>query len=241
MTVLVDCFETPLYTLAEAARYLGVPVSTFATWARGYVRRPPLRPEVLGDAIVTAAPARAKGDASVPFVGLAEGLVLAAIRRSGVPLQRIRPALSRLRDELGIEHVLASKALYTDGAELLYDFAEQAGDTPEARGARELVVVRHGQHVFSEVVDEYLKRVTFADDGYAQVIQLPQYRRAEVVADPRKGFGQPTFVRGGARLEDVLGSFHAGEDLDVVAREYGVPPTELEDAIRVASLQAFAA
>jgi len=34
-------FETPLYTAAEAARFLDVPVSTFATWAKGYVRRPP--------------------------------------------------------------------------------------------------------------------------------------------------------------------------------------------------------
>jgi hypothetical protein len=31
-------------------------------------------------------------------------------------------------------------SLYTDGAEALYDFAERAGDTPEARSARELVV-----------------------------------------------------------------------------------------------------
>jgi hypothetical protein len=63
----------------------------------------------------------------VPFVGLAEGMMLAAIRQAGVPLQRIRPALVRLSEELGIEHALASRALYTDGAEVLYDFAESQG------------------------------------------------------------------------------------------------------------------
>ena len=163
MTETVDRFGVPLYSVSEAARYLGVPTSTVATWAHGYVRRPTdSRSEVTGDAIVTTLPVRTKGEASIPFVGLAEGLVLAAIRRSGVPLQRIRPALSRLSEEFGLEHVLASKYLYTDGAEVLYDYAEREGDTPEARSARQLVVVRKGQHVFNEVVDDYLHRVQFA-------------------------------------------------------------------------------
>jgi Putative DNA-binding HTH domain len=40
----------------------------------------------------------------IPFIGLAEGLVLAATRRSGVPLQRIRPALERLEEEFGLAY-----------------------------------------------------------------------------------------------------------------------------------------
>ena len=233
-----DRFSTPLYTVSEASHYLGVPDSTFRTWAKGSVRHFPQRRDVRGEPVVTTVEAESPRSASVPFVGLAEGLVLAAIRRSGVPLQRIRPALDLLRDELGIDHVLASKSLYTDGAELLYDFAEQAGDSPEAASARQLVVVRHGQHVFNEVVDHYLQRVEFAPDRYAQVIMLPGYGQAEVVADPRRGFGQPTFKRGGARVEDALGMFWAGESLAQVSLEYGVPESELEDALRVASRHA---
>jgi uncharacterized protein (DUF433 family) len=230
-----DRFHVPLYSVPEAAHYLGVPTSTLSTWAYGYVRRPPGRPEVRGAPVVTAIRSDGDGAATIPFVGLAEGLVLAAIRRTGVPLQRIRPALGRLQDELGLEHVLASRALYTDGAEVIYDFAEQAGDTPEARSARQLVVVRKGQHVFNDVIDDYLHHVEFGGDGYAELIHLPQYRTAEVVADPRRGFGQPIFANGGAKLEDVLGAFQAGESLDTLAQEYGIPVAELEDALRVAS------
>lgn len=51
--------------------------------------------------------------------------MLAAIREAGVPLQRIRPALSRLQDELGFEHALASRRLFTDGVEVLCDYAER--------------------------------------------------------------------------------------------------------------------
>jgi len=230
-----DRFHVPLYSVSEAAQYLGVPTSTFSTWVYGYIRRPPGRPAVTGAPVVTAIRSDRAGAATIPFVGLAEGLVLAAIRRSGVPLQRIRPALARLRDELGLEHVLASQALYTDGAEVIYDFAEQAGDTPEARSARQLVVVRKGQHVFNDVIDDYLHRVEFAGDGYAELIHLPLYRDAQVITDPRRGFGQPIFVHGGAKIEDVLGAFQAGESLDVLGREYGIPLAELEDAVRVAS------
>jgi uncharacterized protein (DUF433 family) len=231
----VDRFGLPLYSVTEAGRFLGVSPSTFSTWAYGYVRRPPGRPEVIGAPIVAAFPRTSPGIAVIPFVGLAEGLVLAGIRKAGVPLQRIRPALDRLRNELGLAHVLASRALYTDGAEVLYDFAESEGDTPEARSARQLVVVRKGQHVFTEVIEDYLERVEFAGDDYAQVIHLPQYRSGEVVADPRRGFGQPTFVHGGARVEDVLGAFQAGWSLEALSAEYGVPLVELEDALRVAS------
>lgn len=229
-----DRFRTPLYSVSEASRYLGVGDSTFRAWANGYVRHPRGRAEVDGEPIGSSIEGQGRGAASIPFVGLAEGLVLAAIRKSGVPMQRIRPAIDRLGQELGLEHVLASRSLYSDGAEVLYNFSNSEEDT----GVKELVVVRNGQHVFTEVVQQYLKRIEFAPDGYAQLIKLPGYRVAEIVADPRKGFGQPTFRRGGSKLEDVLGMFWAGETLATVSAEYGVPEAHLEDALRNASRHA---
>ena len=37
-------------------------------------------------------------------------------------MQRIRPALRQLQSDIGVEHALASQKLYTDGAELLFDY-----------------------------------------------------------------------------------------------------------------------
>lgn len=234
-TNTTDKFKTPLYSVAEASRYLGVNDSTFRSWAKGYRRHSTGRQDVFGNPIVTTIQDQPRRAASIPFVGLAEGLVLAGIRQSGVPLQRIRPALDQLQVEFDFDHVLASKRLYSDGAEVLYDFGLHSGDADDASAVKQLVVVRNKQHVFTEVVEQYLRRIEFSQDGFAQVIKLPQYSVAEIVADPRRGFGQPTFERGGARVEDVLGMFWAGESLATVSAEYGVPEAQLEDAVRVAS------
>jgi uncharacterized protein (DUF433 family) len=231
----LDRFATPLYSVAEAARYLDVPASTFATWTYGYRRRPAGRREMVGGPVLTALSRSGVRAPIIPFIGLAEGLVLAAMRRSGVPLQRIRPALERLDEEFGLAHALASQRLCTDGAEVLFDYAESADDPTAARAARELVVVRNDQRVFNEVVAAYLQRVEFGAEGYPRLIHLPAYEVADIVVDPERGFGQPIFARGGTRLEDALALFRAGEPLDVVAEEYGVPRDQLEDAVRIAT------
>jgi len=122
----LDRFSS-LYKVAEAARYLNVPASTLATWAKGYRRRSAGRPDLTGARVLTTVRAHGRGPV-IPFVGLAEGLVLTAMRSAGGPLQRIRPALTRLDEELGLQHALASGRLYTDGGEVLYDYAERGED-----------------------------------------------------------------------------------------------------------------
>jgi uncharacterized protein (DUF433 family) len=239
--VSVDRFATLLYGIGEAAGYLSIPPSTLTTWAYGYERRRgagarPFRAEP----VITAARPDRSTDPAVPFIGLAEAYTLAAFRNAGVPMQRIRPAIDALASELGLEYALASRRLYTDGAEVLYDYAQHAGDTPEGESARELVVVRNNQRVFSEVVEQYLRRIDFAGDGYARLIRLPQYRESEVTVDPDHGFGRPRFVRGGASVDDVIDLFRTGESVDTVAAEFGLSRGDVEDAIRVAT-QATAA
>lgn len=229
-------FEVPLYTLAEAAHAVDVPPSTLATWAKGYIRRRPGQKATQGRPVITAFDAR-PGRPSVPFVGLAESMILAAVRRAGVPLQRVRPALTALEKEIGFQHALASKALYTDGAELLFDYAQHAKGEA-ALAALELVVVRSGQRVFTDVVQSYLKRIAYAGDGYARMLWLPAFERAEVVADPTRSFGQPIFAHGGVRVSDVLERFWAGDDIEMLSEEFGVPVPDIEDVLRAASRSA---
>jgi uncharacterized protein (DUF433 family) len=211
----------PIFTLRETAGYLSVPKSTIHDWARPAAGKPPL---------ITVFPRRG-AQATVPFMGFAEAYVLSAFRRAGVPLQRIRPAVNALSRTIGLEHALASRRLYTDGAEVLYDYAAERDEGE----LLELVVVRTGQHQFSEVVRDYLRRITYGGDGWASRVRLPSYKHAEVVVDPRIAFGLPLVVHGGARVEDLVDRFIAGDSVADIAYDFGVPPKEVEDVIRVAT------
>jgi len=207
-----------VFTLREAAGHLAVPVSTLHAWARRDA-----------SPLVTTVPG-APGVASVPFVGFAEAFVLSAFRRAGLPLQRIRPAVDVLRHELGLEHALASRDLYTDGTEVLYRFVER--EEPELL---ELTVVRTGQKQFSEAVRDRLRPITYGEDGWARRIELPAYHHARVVVDPSRAFGLPMTVSGGARVEDLVDRFVAGDSLASIAEDFAVPADEVEDVIRVAT------
>jgi len=149
-------------------------------------------------------------------------------------MQRVRPALARLAREIGLSHALASKRLYTDGAEILFDYAKTAPSV-EAEIIGDLVVVRSGQRVFSEVIGDYLQRITYGSDGYASMIRLPGYKQAEVIADPKRAFGQPIFSHGAARVSDVLERFWSGDDIESLSQEFGVPTADIEDVLRAAS------
>lgn len=220
--------DTPLYSYAEAARFLGVPTSTFTTWAKGYVRRPSGRPAVVGTPIVTSSVEK-PGFAAVPFVGLAEAMVVAAFRRGGVSLQHVRAAVATLEAEIGIEHALASRRLFTGGAVILFDYADPRGDA-ELAGLTEVV---SRQRVFAPVVAEYLRRIEYGSDGWPIRLVSPATQRPVIVVDPARSFGQPIFIHGAARIEDVIDRWRAGDALTEVAEDFGVPLEDVEDVLRV--------
>ncbi|HTE61141.1 MAG TPA: DUF433 domain-containing protein [Solirubrobacteraceae bacterium] len=121
--------------------------------------------------------------------------------------------------EIGIVHALASQRLYTDGAEVLYDYANQRSEDD----LLELFVVRTGQTQFSELVRDYLRRITYGDDGWASQVRLPTYGRADVVVDPHVAFGLPVVARGAARVEDLVDRFLAGDTISDIADDFDVP------------------
>lgn len=224
-------FDVPLYTLTEASKYLVVPRSTLQTWAYGYERRPAARSVVKGQPIITALPQDRAGYPRLPFIGVVEAYVLAAFRRAGVPMQRIRPSIDWLLQNVG-PHALASRDLYTDGAEVLWKFAERSGEgSPDDVVVKHLIVPRSGQYVFKDIVAHYLKQIRFDNDKYAKIIRLPQYGEADVVLDPTRGYGQPVFDASGARVADALGPLRAGETFKAVAADYGVSEKDLRTAL----------
>lgn len=230
-------FSVPLYTVAEAARYVRVPASTYATWARGYDRSLPGRGggqrHVHGAPVITAFTAPKRGWPTIPFVGLAESLVLSAFRMAGVSMQHIRLAIPVLAEQVGVEHALASQRLYTDGAVILFDYATHGSvDQDAAEELSGLTRIVDGQRVFAQVVRDYLHRVAYEEDGWAGEIGLPYGSGNVLRVRPDRGGGKPLFVSGGAPLDAMLARWRAGDGIAELAADFEVPPHDLEDALR---------
>lgn len=223
-------YTRPIYRRAEAARLVGVRPNTLRNWAKGYVIKRPSGQQTVSAPLITTDPAAGGQGPSVPFVGLAESYVLAAFRAAGVPMQRIRPAIRRLEEQIGLPQALASEQLYTDGAEVLWDYGQQSQDPSDRQLVADLVVVRNGQGVFREVVRSYLTRVSY-EDGWAKLIHLPHFERVDVVVDPRINGGNPSIARRGIRLSDIRDRIHAGESFDDLAFDYELTVEEIESVV----------
>ena len=202
---------------------MGVPRSTFDTWVRGYLRRSASGKLVQGNALLTSVPGKRL---TIPFIGLAEGMVLAAFRETGLPLQRIRPALERLDKEMGLEHALASKHLYTDGAELLFDYAENRATSNFVCSLSSAQVSRCSTTSSTSISSGSNTKVVGRRDSTLPITEEPV-----LMADPERSFGQAIFVHGAARFADVIGRIEAGEDERVVAEDYGVPLADIHAAV----------
>ena len=165
-------------------------------------------------------------------MGLVEGHVAAAFRRSGISMQHIRKALTILKKEIGVEHALASKALYTDGATILYDYAKQ-------KDHELLTIVLTGQRVFADVIRDYLKLIEYSrKDQFANRLVLPITSHPVIEIDPKRAFGRPLFMRGGAPMSDVIDRFRAGESLRDLVADFDLDSEDVEDVIRAAIPQA---
>jgi uncharacterized protein (DUF433 family) len=224
-------FEIPLYAQAQAARYLAMSESTLRSWAQGYRRVSGKGRVTIGGPLITYVPPPQRGGPSIPFVGLAEGMFLSALRRAGVPMQQIRPALELVQQRLGVEHALASRKLYVVGAQLLWEISEESDLEPDARHrARDLIVLKDGQYVFRQVVEGYLRRIEYASDDYAERVYLPEFEVAAIVADPHINFGRPIFASTGTPVDAVLSRIRAGEPLTAVAEDYDLPEDQVTEA-----------
>lgn len=222
-------FTRRLYTVSEAARLVGMSPSTLRTWSHGYEKTFVDRPRVKQGPVITAIENGSSDRRSIPFIGLIEATVVQAFRRTGLPMQRIRKALDVLARQGELEHALASQQMYSDGANVLYDYASRHKD--QQLRLLTLTVVQTGQRVFHEVIDEYLKRITFGDKWATELI-LPVTERRLLRVLPDVASGDALFVRGGAPLSAVRSRVLAGESLRSIAADFETPAKDMKEALR---------
>ena len=211
-----DPWAMPLYSVAEAARYLGVPASTLRYWARGGVVTTPSKRMQFPQVISPDAPE------GLSFRDLVELYVLNELRRvHRVSLPSIRAALEFARKELGIERLLLQD-LHTFGNDVFIRHVGQAVSLSQG-----------GQIALGTILDRHLRRVTYEDGVPTRL--CPEVEGSShpepVFIQPQVAFGRPTVRDTGIGTVVVANRIDAGESLEDVARDYGLDPALVRDVI----------
>lgn len=199
----------PLYTIREAAGYLDIPVTTLHSW---------IKPPRGGPLVFTVG---VKGHApSIPFIGFAEAFVIAAARKRGFSTRELREGVEAIRDEWGIDHALANRAIYMDNKLYLGVKHPKTKQHERARD-RQLQMI--------DAVKGEIAYVEFGKDDYADRITLPTFE-TEVYVSPFVAGGQPVVRRSGIRVRDVAARYALKkEPLDYIADDFGLTTDEVLD------------
>ena len=209
------------YTVTEAAHHLRLPLSTVRSWAVG-------RPYKTASGTRRFMPVIEVADRRkllLSFRNLVELHVLSAIRRKHeVRLKEVRSAIRFLRRQLGGgRHPLADLDMSTDGTDL---FIEHYGHLVNAS--------QEGQMAMKAALAGCLERIERDPKGLA-IRLYPFSGRPEaraIVIDPRVRFGRPCVTGTGVATDVIVDRFDAGDTIDEIARDYGRPARDIEEAIR---------
>jgi uncharacterized protein (DUF433 family) len=151
--------------------------------------------------------------------------LFAEFRGQRVSLQRLRPAVVRLREEFGqypLAH--ARPLLEVEDRELV----RRVQDEVSLDRHLQFVVVRNDQLMLDLPAQRFRDAVSY-EAGVA-VALAPAAQTPAVVMDPRRSFGQPS-VRG-VRTDVLAEDYRAGETLESLADLYDLELTQVDQAIR---------
>lgn len=219
--------DAPVYQMNEAARLLGLPDKTLRRWIDGDRRfdriiEPLIRPTATGDTDVT-------------WGEFVEAGLLAQYRVRRLPLEKLRPLIASLREELGTPYPLAEgRPLYSDGRELLWRVQKQQGIDADLFLVVNTASIGY-QLALSEVATHFASRVDFEPPqvGVAARWYPGTLNGRRIVLDPRVAFGLPTIV--GVRTEVIAEFAAAGEPIAAIQESYatyGLTISDVEEAIR---------
>lgn len=220
--VVTDPRGQPAYSLAEAARYVKVANATLRSWVVG---RPYPKAEGVGHSRPLIHPPR-RQPPMLSFWNLIEAHVLRSLRTEhGISLAAVRQAIGFAERSLGIESLLRSKELRTQGGELLL---ERYGKLIELSASGQLAMRRlFLDHVARVVWDERRFPVRL----YPFLAREVPLSGSPIAIDPTIAFGRPVVVRLGIGTSTIAERIDAGEQVSDVAFDYSLTPAEVEQAI----------
>lgn len=164
--------------------------------------------------------------ALLSFWNIIEAHVLRALRTDhGVSIKAVRQAVSFAQRELQIDRLLLRQELCSEAGHL---FLERYGELINLSAS--------GQLAMRHVLEAHLARVNW--DGARFPVRLHPFVAPEIPSadmpiaiDPTIAFGRPVLLAHGISTAAIVDRIDAGERPDDIARDYGMTPAEVEQAV----------
>lgn len=223
----VTLLDRRIYVMSDVDRYLGLHPGTARRWIDGYRRGERSYPPVIRQ--------QTTHDESVSWGEFVEAQLLSEFRGAGVTLQKLRPAVERLRSQFGTPYPLATFKPLLDvaGRELVMTI-QQSVDLPQPLS---IVVVRSGQTVLSAGAQDFVDRADFGAAG-VHVERIRAAKNTQILIDPEMAMGRPA-IRA-VPTEILAEGFRAGESAAELASLYDLDLDLVEQALRFEMTQAAA-
>ncbi|HYD05828.1 MAG TPA: DUF433 domain-containing protein [Reyranella sp.] len=212
----------PAYSVAEGARYLKVASATLRSWVAG--RSFPKADGVGHFRPLIHPPSR--NPPLLSFWNLIEAHVLRSLRTEhGVSLKDVRRAIVHAEKVLGINSLLLSKELRTQGGDLLL---ERYGELIELSAS--------GQLAMRQLFKEHVARVEWDERQFPMRLypfvsgEMPSSSKL-IAIDPTIAFGRPVVVRFGVGTGTIADRIDAGEQASDIAADYGMELAAIEQAV----------
>jgi uncharacterized protein (DUF433 family)/transposase-like protein len=212
--------DVPRYTIAQAARLVGLSPTTLRNW---------VRPQGVGQSVKTDHPLIETADL-LSFSNLVEAHILRALRRDeDVRMSRLREAVKLAKRDYHIDRLLLSDKLRTAPGEVLLDDYGKL-----------INLGRAGQLALRHVFEAHLKRIDWGSQGpeqyFPEFVSVLTPTRLEdsrlIVINPSISFGKPVLAsHKGIRVSAIVSRIDAGEDENAVAQDYGIERREVDAAI----------
>jgi uncharacterized protein (DUF433 family) len=203
----------PTYQIGEAARYAQISPQTVAAWHKDGARAGATLSE------------KDKG-AALSYLQLIEVAVVAAFRKTGVSLSRIRRAREYVSTVLQSEFPFSEYRFKTDGKHLFLDYEQIAGE--EKRGTL-LGADQAGQLAWQEILGR-LREFEYEPGGGIAIRWKLAGGANPIVIDPRISFGAPSVD--GTPTWIIRGRYEAGESDSEIADDFGLSVPQVRKALR---------
>ena len=233
-----DPREVPIYTIAEAARYVKVHENTLRSWVHGRASQIQGRSRTMPPVIALPS----KKSPLLSFINLLEAFNLSSLTRiENLSFKKVRIAIETLKGEkFGFEHPLINQEFLTDSIDL---FIQQNDELYN--------VSRWGQQAIKGIMLTYLKRIVrdefdrsplkvypFAKEIKFDLLKKEPEKKAmleqaprHIEVDPLIAFGRPTITGTGIPVESIASRRRAGDNVIFIAKDYGISEEQVQEAI----------